>query len=962
MKCKAIRPIKDGQPIYMSNGRPATRGVCPVCGTGLNKIGDTPAHAGIAKPETRPGQVAAKAARAGRDGMKASATPAPSASAPLTQPVQAYCVKCKAMREMQGGRAVFMANGSPAAEGTCPECGTRLFKLGATADHGGLPKPEPVSRAPAGRARPGSVSKRPAAGASGKAANNGEAGRAVRSAGRAGAKSASGASAKSAAKRSAGAAARPSGRRATNGKLVIVESPAKARTVGRFLGRDYDVRASVGHVRDLLKSRLSVDLENDFSPTYRVPNEKRGLVKDLKEAASRASEIFLATDPDREGEAIAWHLLEAAEIPPERTRRVVFHEITMNAIAEAFGHARDVDMRLVDAQQARRILDRLVGYQVSPLLWSRVRSRLSAGRVQSVALRLVVEREREIAAFIPVEYWTIDAELAEQTNRGQEPRPSFLARLVRIEGHEPDLKTRGDTHEIVRELHHSAYAVSNVKRGERRRRPSPPFTTSTMQQDASQRLGMTAQRTMRAAQQLYEGIELGEAGSVGLITYMRTDSVNVAEEAQTEARALIVEQYGPEYVPPEPNVYKSRAKNAQEAHEAIRPTSSRRTPADVKAFLSRDQYRLYELIWRRFMASQMTPAVYDTLSVEVEAGLAAMSSRPYLFRATGSQVRFPGWLVVYAGGPGGPGGEGDNGRAPQAEEGKGGEREDGRESGRSADEGEAGELVQAPGHPIPLTLVVGQPLDLLRLLPEQHFTQPPPRYTEATLVKALEEYGIGRPSTYASIISTILDRGYVQRAEKKLVPTDLGFTVNDLLVKYFDAIFNVGFTAGMEEHLDDIAKGEEAMVPVLREFYASFAPQLEAAERYMETIRVEPEKIGEACPECGSDLVIKLGRFGKFIGCSNYPTCRYTRQLVNKVGVACPKDGGELIERRTRTGRTFYGCANYPACDFTSWKRPLPQACAHCGGLLVVANKDWAECTVCHQRTRLETLSVPQPA
>lgn len=984
MKCKATRPIKDGQPVYMSNGRPATRGVCPVCGTGLNKIGETPAHAGIAKPEAPAGKAARKAASgAGGDATQPAATITPSASAPLTQPVQAYCVKCKAMREMQGGRAVFMANGSPAADGACPQCGTRLFKLGATADHAGLPKPERVSSAAAKRAakppeaRPraaaSSGGKAPAARpagaragptsarASGKPANTGKAGKSAGAAGHSAAKPGSRGSDKPSGKRSAPAAG-PAGQRVSSGKLVIVESPAKARTVGRFLGRGYDVRASVGHVRDLLKSRLSVDLENDFLPTYRVLNEKRELVKDLKEAAARASEIFLATDPDREGEAIAWHLLEAAEIPPERTRRVVFHEITKNAISEAFGHARDVDMRLVDAQQARRILDRLVGYQVSPLLWSRVRSRLSAGRVQSVALRLIVEREREIAAFIPVEYWTIDAELAEQTNRGQEPRPSFLARLVRIQGHEPDLKNRNDTHEIVRELHYSAYAVSSVKRGERRRRPSPPFTTSTMQQDASQRLGMTAQRTMRAAQQLYEGIELGEAGSVGLITYMRTDSVNVAEEAQAETRALIAEQYGPEYVPPEPNVYKSRAKNAQEAHEAIRPTSSRRAPEDVKAYLSREQYRLYELIWRRFMASQMTPAIYDTLAVEVEAGPVATPQRPYLFRATGSQVRFPGWLVVYSGGPAGPGGEGENGRTAESENGKGGEKEDGRNSARAGDEADAGVLVQAPGHPIPLTLVTGQPLDLLRLLPEQHFTQPPPRYTEATLVKALEEYGIGRPSTYASIISTVLDRGYVERAEKKLVPTELGFTVNDLLVKYFDAIFNVGFTAGMEEHLDDIAKGEEAMVPVLREFYASFAPQLQAAERFMETVRVEPEKIGETCPECGSDLVIKSGRFGKFIGCSNYPTCRYTRQLVNKVGVACPKDGGELIERRTRTGRTFYGCANYPACDFTSWKRPLSQPCPQCSGLLVVANKDWAECTVCHQRTRIEALSVPQPA
>jgi DNA topoisomerase-1 len=751
---------------------------------------------------------------------------------------------------------------------------------------------------------------------------------------------------------------------------VIVESPAKARTVGRFLGHGYDVRASVGHVRDLLRSKLSVDIEHDFEPTYRVPNEKRSLVKEIKDAAARASEIYLATDPDREGEAIAWHLLEAAEIPPERTRRVVFHEITQGAIAEAFTHARDVDMRLVDAQQARRILDRLVGYQVSPLLWSRVRSRLSAGRVQTVALRLIVEREREIMAFVPVEYWSLDAELAEQTTRAQAPRPSFLARLVRIRGQEPDLKNRDDADQVVKALEGADYAVANVRRGERRRRPNPPFTTSTLQQDASQRLGMTAQRTMRVAQQLYEGIELGEQGSVGLITYMRTDSVNVAQEAQVEARALIVEKYGPEYAPVEPNVFKSRAKNAQEAHEAIRPTSSRRTPDEVRPYLSREQQRLYELVWQRFIASQMTAAVYETMSAEVDAGAPGAVERPYLFRASGSTLKFPGFLIVYAGpqasspengADAANDGRGRNGRSDGANgDGANGNGAGGEAGAADSGDSEDGGFAASPGHPIPLTLYQGELLDLLRLLPEQHFTQPPPRYTEASLVKMLEENGIGRPSTYATIISTILDRGYVERVEKKLAPTELGFTVNDLLIKYFDPVFNVNFTAGMEEHLDDIAKGQEALTPVLRDFYDFFAPQLKDAEQSMETVKVEPEKIGEACPQCGSDLVIKLGRFGKFIGCANYPSCNYTRPLVTKIGVSCPKDQGELVERRTRTGRIFYGCANYPACDFTSWKRPLPQPCPHCNGLLVVANKDWAECTVCHERTRLDALAEPE--
>jgi DNA topoisomerase I len=806
-----------------------------------------------------------------------------------------------------------MANGRPATRGVCPVCGTGLFKIGATADHAGLPAPE-VTAKPAG-----------------KPAKAGSARRASRSAGK-----------------------RPAGQGSGNppalhgDRLVIVESPAKARTVGRFLGSGYDVRASVGHVRDLLRSRLSVDVSHDFQPTYRVPDEKRDVVKGLKQAAAGAREIYLATDPDREGEAIAWHLLEAAQIPPERTRRVVFHEITKGAVSEAFAHSRDIDMSLVDAQQARRILDRLVGYEVSPLLWDRVKSRLSAGSVQSVALRLIVEREREIAAFVPVEYWSLDAELAQQSTRGQRSRPSFLARLIRIRGEEADLKAREDAEAVVADLESASYVVSSVKRGERRRRPNPPFTTSTLQQDAAQRLGMAAARTMRVAQQLYEGIDTGNGeGPVGLITYMRTDSVNVAQEAQAEARALITDKYGPDYLPSEPNVYRSRAKNAQEAHEAIRPTSSRRLPAAVRERLSRDQYRLYELIWQRFIASQMAAAIYDTMTVDVEAGPPGLPSRPYLFRARGSKVRFPGFLIVYSGGSTGPengaqGAEAANAAAPGA--GASAPR-----AGKAAPDRE--ELAEQEILP---DVASGEELDLLRLLPEQHFTQPPPRYSEATLIKMLEENGIGRPSTYAVIISTILDRGYVAREDRKLVPTELGTTVNDLLVKYFDAVFNVGFTAGMEEHLDGIARGQEQMVPVLRDFYDFFQPQVEHAERTMEKVMVAPEKTGEPCPKCGGDLVVKAGRFGRFIGCSNYPACSYTSPLVSKVGVLCPKDGGEIVERRSKKGRLFYGCANYPACDFVSWKRPLPQRCPNCGGLLVAASKTSAECTQCGARVAIE--------
>ena len=713
-------------------------------------------------------------------------------------------------------------------------------------------------------------------------------------------------------------------------------------------------------MRDLLRSQLSVDIENGFAPRYRVPDDKKAVVKDLKAAAAEAREVYLATDPDREGEAIAWHLMEAAEIPQERVHRVVFHEITRNAIADAFRHSRDIDMELVDAQQARRILDRLVGYQISPLLWDRVKSRLSAGRVQSVALRLIVEREREIQAFVPVEYWSLDAELAQQTSRGQQPRPSFLARLVRIRGQEADLKNQDDAGAVLRELDGAAYEVANVRRGERRRRPNPPFTTSTLQQDASNRLGMAASRTMRVAQDLYEGIDIGEGGGpVGLITYMRTDSVNVATEAQEEARRLILEQFGPEFVPAEPNVFKSRAKNAQEAHEAVRPTSVMRSPAALRDKLSAEQFRLYELIWRRFVASQMAAAIYDTLTVEVAAGQPLGAEKPYLFRASGSTVRFSGFLAVYSGGAAGPQENGGADKDADADASNGRNGRNGQDRSRTNGEGDAGDgridaNVDATQQQTNIpNVTVGELLDLLRLIPEQHFTQPPPRYTEASLVKALEEYGIGRPSTYAAIISTILERKYVERSEKKLVPTELGFTVNDLLVKYFDTVFNVGFTAQMEEQLDSISRGESEMTPVLRQFYDLFEPQLQNAERTMEKVSLEPEKTGELCPDDGGELVIKQGRYGRFVGCSNYPACRFTKPLVAKLGVLCPKDRGEIVERRTRQGRVFYGCANYPACDWTSWKRPIPQPCPQCSGLMVLAAKDTAECTVCGARVKL---------
>jgi len=702
-----------------------------------------------------------------------------------------------------------------------------------------------------------------------------------------------------------------------SGKLVIVESPAKARTVGRFLGKGYTVKASVGHVRDLLRSQLSVDVEHDFAPKYRVPNEKRPIVKELKVLAKEAEEIFLATDPDREGEAIAWHLMESAEIDPKLSKRVVFHEITEPAIAEAFAHTRDIDMSLVDAQQARRVLDRLVGYNLSPLLWRKVRSRLSAGRVQSVALRLIVEREREIDAFKPVEYWSIGAEF-----KPEGIKQTFIAKLARLDDEEPTLDSEAVVKPMLFDLETAAYEISRIKRGERKRNPSAPFITSTLQQEASRRLGYTARKTMAIAQQLYEGIDIGQGGAIGLITYMRTDSTNVAELAQQETRQFIRERYGEKFLPEQPPKYKTKAVGAQEAHEAIRPTSVLRQPESIKEFLNRDQYRLYQLIWQRFVASQMTPALYDTLSIDISG---KTEQHHYIFRASGSTVLFQGFLIVY---------------------------EEAQDEDQKTDEEETTR--------IPAGLTEGQKQNLVRLIPEQHFTQPPPRFSEATLVRSLEEFGIGRPSTYAPILGTLQQRGYVVRDSKKLTPTETGLLVNDLLVEHFPDILNVGFTSQMESDLDRIANGELPWVHVIREFYSPFARQVEIAEEKMPELNMGPEPIGRQCPECGHELVIRWGRYGKFISCSNFPNCRFTEAWLEKIGVNCPKDGGDLVLRKTRKGRLFYGCANYPNCDFTSWKLPLPRPCPECGGLLVVADKQNAQCVACEERFSLDQVSVDE--
>ncbi|MFT3895521.1 MAG: type I DNA topoisomerase [Anaerolineales bacterium] len=700
-----------------------------------------------------------------------------------------------------------------------------------------------------------------------------------------------------------------------DGKLVIVESPAKAKTVGRFLGKGFTVRASVGHVRDLLKSQLSVDVDNNYTPKYRVPNEKKEVVKEIKKLAQKAEEVFLATDPDREGESISWHLLEAAEIEPERTKRVVFHEITEPAIKDAFDHPRNINMDLVDAQQARRILDRLVGYGISPILWEKVRGRLSAGRVQSVALRLIVEREREIDAFVPVEYWSIHGEF-----KPEGLKSTFIAKLAKIDEKDPELPNEETVKPILIDMETAAFSVTKVKRGERRRKPAAPFTTSTLQQEASRKLGYTAKRTMALAQGLYEGQDVGNGGTTGLITYMRTDSTNVSNLAQTEARQYIQGKYGADFLPSEPPTYKTRSANAQEAHEAIRPTSVMREPESVKEYLEPAMYKLYRLIWQRFVASQMEAAVYDTLQVEVTG---KTNDHEYLLRASGSAVKFAGFLVVY-------------------EEAK-------NEDAKTEEEDE--ENVR-----IPAGIAEGQKQELIRLIPEQHFTQPPPRYSEASLVQALEEDGIGRPSTYAPTISTIQARGYVLREEKKLVPTEIGMQVNDLMVEYFPDIVDYQFTARMEEDLDMIANGQAEWVEVIHQFYHPFADDLKKAQAEMPVTKSGPEPIGRTCPEDGGELVIRYGRFGKFISCSNFPTCRYTEPWLEKIGIQCPKDGGELVERKTRKGRVFYGCENYPNCDFTSWKRPLKQPCPKCGGLLVYANKREAQCTNCQESFLLETI------
>ncbi len=832
--------------------------------------------------------------------------------------MEAYCVKCKTKREIQNAQPLFNSRGAAYTKGTCAVCGTNIMRLGATEAHAALDREAMIAAAKQTKdERPKTKEK-------------------TEDGGR-----------KTVVRRRLSVVGQPIG------KLVIVESPAKARTVGKFLGAGYRVRASIGHIRDLPQRQMGVDIEHDFRPHYVITPKKKDVVKELREYAQNASKVFLATDPDREGESISWHLAAALDdaVRGKPVHRVEFHEITRDAIDRAFANPREIDQRLVDAQQARRVLDRIVGYTISPLLRKKINTKnLSAGRVQSVAVRLVVEREREIQAFVSVEYWSIEAELAKQSAVGsrqlaKKPK-SFRAKLIKVADKDFECHTGDDALKLKDTLEECAYTVLDVRKKEVQRNPAAPFITSTMQQEASRKLGFNAKRTMAIAQQLYEGLSIGNEGSVGLITYMRTDSTNVAESAGKEAWAYIKQKFGDEFLPKTPRVFKKKVAGAQEAHEAIRPTSVFREPNEIKEFLDADQFRLYDLIWKRFVASQMASAVFDTTAVDIGANrvhviasperpkqspflateiasaqkprLAMKGTPDFLFRANGSVVKFRGFLAVYS---------------------------ESRDDPADKDDESNRELPP---------LAHDEPLDLLGIFPEQHFTQPPPRYTEATLIKALEEHGIGRPSTYAPILSTIQERGYVERMpDRRLKPTDLGFIVNDLLVKHFAQEVDLKFTAQMEEKLDKIADGESNWVQVLRDFYAPFKQTLDRAAVEMPNVTLPVETTDERCDKCGAPMVVKRGRFGKFLACSRFPECKGTRNLSASggsanTGVTCPDcKQGTIIEKRSKRGRIFYSCNRYPDCMFALWDKPIKTPCPRCGNLLTLKGKSGVRCTKC---------------
>ena len=679
--------------------------------------------------------------------------------------------------------------------------------------------------------------------------------------------------------------------------LVIVESPAKAKTIEKYLGKKYKVKASMGHVIDLPKSQMGVDIEHDFEPKYITIRGKGPILKEIKAAAKKAKKVYLAADPDREGEAIAWHLAHALDLETSSKCRVVFNEITKDAIKDSFKNPRPVNMNLVDAQQARRVLDRLVGYKISPILWKKVKKGLSAGRVQSVAVRLIIEREREIQEFQPEEYWTIGSEFLKGTD-------TFEGSFFSVNGEKAALSSEDEVKAILKEIKGNEFSVTKVTKKERLRNPALPFTTSSLQQEAARKLNFRAKKTMMLAQQLYEGITLGKEGNVGLITYMRTDSTRISDVAIAESANYIEENYGADYLHKEQRKDKKQGK-AQDAHEAIRPTSTFRDPASVKAHLSRDLHRLYKLIWERFVASQMSPAVLDTMSVNLE-------NNGILFRANGSKIKFPGFMKVYV--------EGTD------------------------------DSVEEKDHILP-DLKEGDTVYSKDIEPKQHFTQPPPRYTEARLVKTLEELGIGRPSTFAPTLDTIQKRGYVALDNKRFFPTELGEIVSEQIMEFFPDVIDVEFTAKMEQEFDDIEAGDIEWRKVIQEFYGDFEKHLIKAEAEMEKIEIKDEPAGEDCEQCGHPMVFKMGRYGKFMACSNFPDCRNTKPIVKDIGVKCPKcEKGEIIERKSKKRRLFYGCNLYPECDFLSWDKPIARKCPKCESLMVekkLKKGVQVQCTAC---------------
>lgn len=693
-------------------------------------------------------------------------------------------------------------------------------------------------------------------------------------------------------------------------KLVIVESPAKARTISRFLGRSYKVEASQGHVRDLPKSQLGVDVEHDFEPKYITIRGRGEVLERIRKEAKGAKSIILATDPDREGEAISWHLATILGIDPESACRVEFNEITEKTVKNAIKEPRAVNMQLVNAQQARRLLDRLVGYKISPLLWVKIKKGLSAGRVQSVATRMVVDREQEIEQFEPEEYWYVDAQLRAGGKQLQ-------ARLISLDGERVTLSDAEQANEAKARVEKGGFVIRSVKRGERRKHPAAPFTTSNLQQEASRKLGFTTAKTMQVAQQLYEGVDIEGRGTLGLISYIRTDSVRLSDEAVAAAREMISERYGEQFVPEKPNVYKGR-KSAQDAHEAIRPTNLELRPEDIKASLTKDQYNLYRLVYLRFVACQMADALYETQQIEIA------SDSGVVLRSSAERLKFAGFTAVY---------------------------EEGTDDAPNQDE---------HGSSLMADVSEGDHAELLSDEATQHFTQAPARYTEASLVRALEEKGIGRPSTYAPTISTILARGYVMREKKQLFPTELGVMITDMMKEYFADIVDIAFTAGMEEQLDEVEEGKLDWHKVLSDFYGPFEKTLENAESKIEKVEIKDEVSDVPCDKCGAMMVYKLGRYGRFLACPNFPECRNTKAIQVEIDAPCPKCGGKLLQKTSRKGRKFYGCERYPECDFVSWDMPVSEKCPKCGSYMTLSHTKKGDFYVCANENCRERVAAPQ--